>query len=132
MASNIPYGRYATVAIAGALFVMAAGQFWPGYQLDSTAKEAVEKAVDDALKPVATNFLPALCVELAQADPERSAKIESINAVKGYQKTSKLLDTGWVDVPGYTTLSPANKRILADGCQLLLFPPAEATNTAPG
>ena len=129
--TKTPIGGYVTAAVVGAIFVAIVGQFWPGYQLDSNAKEAVTKAVDTALKPVATDFLSTVCVQQAQADPEMAAKLEVINAAPSYEKNGKFRQTGWADIPGYD-LSAANKSLLVNDCQKLLFPPAEATNTTPG
>lgn len=116
-----------TSAVVAAIIVFG-GQFWPGYQLDSSAEKMAVDRTEVAVKAVATNILPALCASKAKSDPDAAKLTEVAALTSPSQQASKISDTEWVNFEGLT-LSSVNKRALADSCQKLLFPPTEAAKT---
>lgn len=94
---------------------------------DGNAEKMANDRAEAALKTVAINVLPAICVAQAQADLESATKLAEMSAVTGYQRTSKLVEASWTKIDG-VELSSANRSILADACGKLLFPATDASS----
>lgn len=95
-------------AVIGAFAVTMIGFSWGGWVTGGAADEAaaaLSKAdVVSALRPV--------CLENAEADPDRLAKFETIRAAAAYQRSAAVMATGWATMPGETEPN----RAVAEAC----------------
>ena len=62
-----------------------------------------------------------VCLDMAQADPDRAAKLAVIRDTQTYQRRNALMDTGWATVPG----AEAPDRDVAQACLASLDVDAE-------
>ncbi len=95
-------------AVVGAVFTMVAGFSWGGWV---TGGGAEEMASDMANDTVIAALLP-VCVDMAQNDIDRVAKLATIREASTYKRRDALMATGWATVPG----SDAPNRDLAQAC----------------
>jgi len=122
-------GGYVWTGVIVAVFFVAGGAIWPKYTLSWNLPAREQAAVDAAMKPVATTVLAQDCAEAARMDPDTATMTTVAALTSSSQQVNEILKTSWVNFEGIE-LSSANKRALADACQKLIFPPAEA-NAAP-
>ena len=83
-------------AIVGAVSVGVVGFTWGGWVTGSTAQDrAMSMSHDDVVAA-----LVPICLDMAQTDPDRMAKLSAIRDASTYQRRDALIDTGWATVPG--------------------------------
>jgi hypothetical protein len=95
-------------AAIGAVAVMALGFSWGGWM---TAGGASELAVNRAHEEVVAALVP-ICLQIAQDDPDRIAKLVTITEATTYQRRDAVMAAGWATVPG----AEAPDRDLAQAC----------------
>ncbi len=95
-------------AVAGAAVIGIVGFTWGGWVTGGTARErAMALAHDD----VVAAMVP-VCLDRAQSDPDRMAKIVGIREATTYRRRDALMETGWATVPG----RDAPDRDIAQAC----------------
>jgi len=86
-------------ALSGAAFVTIVGFVWGGWVTGGTAHDrAIAMSRDD----VVAAMVP-VCLGMAQADPDRVAKLAVIRDTQTYQRRNALMAAGWATVPGAET-----------------------------
>ncbi|MEJ6396110.1 hypothetical protein V8J82_22840 [Gymnodinialimonas sp. 2305UL16-5] len=95
-------------AIAGAAIVAIAGFSWGGWMTSAGANELADELAQDR---VVAALVP-VCLEISNADPDRVALIEAIQAASGFRRRDALIEAGWATVPG----ADAPNRDLALAC----------------
>ena len=104
-------------AVIGAVVVGVGGFTWGGWVTGGTARDrAMAMSRDD----VVAAMVP-VCLDMAQADPDRAAKLAVIRDTQTYQRRNALMDTGWATVPG----AEAPDRDVAQACLASLDVDAE-------
>ncbi len=99
-------------AIIGAIAFGIVGFTWGGWVTGGTANDrAMAMSHDD----VVAAMVP-VCVGIAEADPKRAAKLETIRAAATYKRRDALMDAGWATMPGSETPS----RDIANACLVSL------------
>lgn len=83
-------------AIAGAIAISILGFSVGGWTTGGSAQEMAE---DLAEKEVTQAMVP-LCVSMSKSDPERIAKMATIQEASGFSRRKAVLDTGWATLPG--------------------------------
>jgi hypothetical protein len=95
-------------AVIGAALVGIGGFTWGGWVTDATARDrAMAMSRDD----VVAAMVP-VCLDIAQADPDRAAKLAVIRETVSYQRRGALMEAGWATVPG----ADAPDRDIAQAC----------------
>lgn len=96
----------------GAVVVTVVGFSWGGWMTGGSANKMArtlaEIDVIAALTPV--------CVDLSRADPDRVAKLATINSAASYKQRDAVIAAGWATVPGTDTAN----RDLAQACMAAL------------
>ncbi|MCD1618032.1 hypothetical protein K7H20_08220 [Salipiger manganoxidans] len=83
-------------ALTGAILVAALGFTWGGWVTGRTANaQAMEMSRGD----VVASMVP-VCLDMAQQDPARDEKMETIRAASSYERRNALMAGGWATVPG--------------------------------
>ena len=95
-------------AVIGAAAVGIVGFNWGGWVTGGTAHE---KAMAMSHDDVVTAMVP-VCLDMAQADPDRAAKLAVIRDTQTYQRRNALMEAGWATVPG----AEAPDRDIAQAC----------------
>ncbi len=83
-------------AAIGAVALAVLGFSWGGWQTAGGAATRAQTASHDS---VIAAMVP-VCLDLAQSDPERSAKMETIRAASTYKQKDAVMSAGWATVPG--------------------------------
>lgn len=95
-------------AVIGAAAVSILGFTWGGWVTGGTAEErAMALSHDD----VVAAMVP-VCLDMAQTDPDRAAKLAVIRDAQTYQRRNALMEAGWATVPGFD----APDRDIAQAC----------------
>lgn len=94
-------------------FVGAAGACLLGFTLGgwTTGNGAREMAQKLASDEVTLAMVP-VCLNMSAADPDRTAKLATLQEASAYNRRRALMETGWATPPGSDTPS----RDLADAC----------------
>ena len=95
-------------AVIGAALVGVVGFTWGGWVTGGTAKD---RAMAMSHEDVVASMVP-VCLEMAQSDPARAEKLETIRAASTYQRRDALMEAGWATVPG----TDAPNRNIAQAC----------------
>jgi hypothetical protein len=104
-------------AVAGGVIVAIGGFTLEGWMTEGNANQM---ARDLASESVVAAFVP-ICVERAENDPERIAKLATIRqATTAVRQRDALLAAGWAEIPG----DAAASRNLATACLAALDLPA--------
>lgn len=83
-------------ALIGVLATTVAGFSWGGWMTSGSANAmASTKAHDDVIAA-----LVPVCLDSAQNDPDRMARLATIRAASTYQRRDALIAAGWATVPG--------------------------------
>ncbi|WP_238368675.1 hypothetical protein [Mesobacterium pallidum] len=83
-------------AAIGAIVVAIGGFTWGGWVTGGTAQDrAMTMSHDD----VVAAMVP-VCLDMAQSDPDRLAKLATIRDASRYQRRDALIEAGWATVPG--------------------------------
>ncbi|UWQ79049.1 hypothetical protein K3725_17345 [Leisingera sp. S132] len=95
-------------ALIGAVAITIAGFSWGGWvtgsQADAMANSRSHSELIAALVPV--------CIDRAQTDSDRAAKLASIQEAMSYKRRDAVMAAGWATVPG----SEQPNRDLAQAC----------------
>lgn len=95
-------------ALIGAAAVGIGGFTWGGWVTGGTANDrAMAMAHDD----VVAAMVP-VCLDMAQADPDRAAKLAIIQEASSFRRRDALMEAGWATVPG----AEAPDRDIAQAC----------------
>jgi hypothetical protein len=95
-------------AVIGAAVVGIGGFTWGGWVTGGTAHD---RAMAMSRTDVVAAMVP-VCLDMAQADPDRAAKIAAIRNAQTYQRRNALMESGWATVPG----AEAPDRDIAQAC----------------
>jgi len=95
-------------ALVGAVAVSILGFSWGGW---ITSREAQEMADTFAAEQVTLAMVP-VCLDLSEADAERTAKLATLQEASGFQRRNAMMETGWATLPG----TDAPSRDLANAC----------------
>lgn len=95
-------------AAIGAATLAIVGFAWGGWVTNSTAQEQAATLSRDTL----TAAMVPVCLDIARSDPQRSAKIKTINEASRFQQRDALMDAGWATMPG----SDVPDRDIAEAC----------------
>jgi hypothetical protein len=101
-------------ALVGAVLVGIVGFTWGGWVTGGTSNE---RALAMSRGDVVAAMVP-VCLDLARADPERNAKLDTIRAASTYQRRDALMAAGWATVPG----AEGPDRDIAQACLTALAP----------
>jgi hypothetical protein len=95
-------------AVVGAAAISILGFTWGGWVTGGTAQDrAMSMSRDD----VVAAMVP-VCLDMAQTDPDRAAKLTVICDAQTFQRRNALMEAGWATVPG----SDAPDRDIAQAC----------------
>lgn len=83
-------------AMIGAVFVGVVGFKWGGWVTSGTANE---RAMAVSRQDMIEAMVP-VCLDIAQADPSRANKLETIRGALSYQRRDALMAAGWATMPG--------------------------------
>ncbi|MBT55639.1 MAG: hypothetical protein CMF72_19845 [Mameliella sp.] len=95
-------------ALVGAVAVSILGFTWGGW---TTAGSAEEMADSFAAEQVTLAMVP-VCLDLSEADAERTAKLVTLREASSFQRRNAMMETGWATLPG----TEAPNRDLANAC----------------
>lgn len=95
-------------ALIGGVFVAFAGFSWGGWVTGGTAHDrAVSMSHDDVI----SSMVP-VCLDIAQSDPDRAGKLDTIRSAESYKRRDAVMEAGWATVPG----ADAPDREIAQAC----------------
>ena len=95
-------------AVIGAALVGVVGFTWGGWVTGGTAND---RAIAMSQDNVVSSMVP-VCLEMANSDPARAEKLETIRAASTYQRRDALMETGWATASG----TDAPNRDIAQAC----------------
>ncbi|WP_375266878.1 hypothetical protein [Planktotalea sp.] len=95
-------------AIIGAVGLAIVGFNWGGWTTSGAAEQMAQNRADEA---VTTAMVP-ICLSASKADPEREAKLATINQATRFKRRDAVMDAGWANLPGAETPD----RDLAEAC----------------
>ena len=95
-------------AVIGAAVVGIGGFTWGGWVTGGTAHD---RAMAMSHDNVVAAMVP-VCLDMAQTDPDRAAKLAVIRDTQTYQRRNALMEAGWATVPG----AEAPDRDIAQAC----------------
>ncbi|MAC77704.1 MAG: hypothetical protein CML66_06530 [Rhodobacteraceae bacterium] len=95
-------------ALIGATALAIVGFAWGGWVTGGTAQDMAENRAQEEL----TSAMVPVCLDKALADPQRSAKLETIGAATRFRQRDALMDAGWATMPG----SDSPDRDIAQAC----------------
>lgn len=101
-------------AAIGAVAVAIFGFTWGGW---TTHGGAMAMAEDFAADEVTMAMVP-VCLNMSATDPDRVAKLATVQEASGFDRRKAMMATGWATVPGSDKAD--NKLVLAciDGLEL--------------
>lgn len=99
----------------GAAGLGIGGQWLPGYQLDSTA----EDAVSNALSQGRVQTLALFCAAKARGDPDASLLTTISAQSSAYQRVTDISKTSWIQFTDIE-LSNSEARKVAEACDKIL------------
>ncbi len=95
-------------AFVGAIAVSILGFTWGGW---TTSSNAQKMAQTHATEEVTLAMVP-VCLDMSAADPDRIAKLATVQEATAYNRRKAMMDTGWATLPG----SDRPSRDLAEAC----------------
>ena len=95
-------------AAAGAVAISILGFSWGGWMTGGNADKMAEQMAADEV----TLAMVPVCMNLSDADPERTTKLATVQEASGYSRRKAMMDTGWATLPG----ADAPSRDLAEAC----------------
>ncbi|MCU9850506.1 hypothetical protein OEZ60_21210 [Defluviimonas sp. WL0024] len=98
--------------VIGAVVIMVVGFSWGGWMTSGTANKMARTLAEDE---VITALTP-VCIEMSRADPDRIAKLATINSAASYKQRDAVIAAGWATVPG----TEIANRDLAQACMAAL------------
>lgn len=95
-------------ALVGAIAVTIVGFNWGGWTTGSNAEKMAKIFANEEV----TQAMVPVCLDMSAADPERVAKLATIQDATTYKRRNAIMDTGWATLPG----TEAPNRDLAEAC----------------
>jgi len=99
--------KHLTLGVAGAaVLILIGGQFWPGYQLDTTANDAIKKAETRG----GTVALATVCAAQFKALPDAEIRLATLGEVRTSTMPAAravITESGAALLPGTETPSSA-------------------------
>jgi len=95
-------------AIVGAVAATILGFAWGGWTTGGNAEKMAKSFASDEV----TRAMVPVCLDMSAADPERVAKLATIQDATGFNRRRAVMDTGWATLPG----TEAPNRDLAVAC----------------
>ncbi len=95
-------------ALGGAVVLTIIGFTLGGWTINSS----VQTIARDLAKDEVTSAMVSACVDMSAADPERIAKLASLEKLSGLERRNAMMETGWATRSGSDTPDPD----LADAC----------------
>ena len=94
-------------AAIGAATIAILGFTWGGW---TTSGGATAMAEDFAADEVTMAMVP-VCLDMSATDPERVAKLATIQGASSFDRRKAMIATGWATIPG--SEKPSNDLVLA-------------------
>lgn len=95
-------------AVVGAIVVSLLGFNWGGWTTESNAESQAQAR---AAQEVTLAMVP-ICLDISATDPERAAKLTTLQDVTVFNRNKAMMATGWATPPGFD----APSRDLAVAC----------------
>ena len=108
-AAKVKYGVWGL--ICGAVIAMIVGFAWGGWTTSGTTKRMGDEAVLAARA--------AICVAQFMKDPNHQEKLQELEKVSSYQRSTFIEKGGWDKMPGEQKASFTVGRACADGLEYL-------------
>jgi hypothetical protein len=108
-AAKVKYGVWGL--ICGAVLAMIIGFAWGGWTTSSTTQKMGEEAVLAARS--------AICVAQFMKDPNHQEKLQELEKISSYQRSTFIEKGGWDKMPGEQKPSFDVSRACADGLEYL-------------
>jgi hypothetical protein len=83
-------------AVMGAIVATVVGFSWGGWTTGSTAEDMAKTFARDEV----TLAMVPVCLDMSAADPERIAKLATIQGANSYNQRKAIMATGWATLPG--------------------------------
>jgi hypothetical protein len=109
-AAKVKYGVWGL--ICGGILAMIIGFAWGGWTTSGTTKRLGDEAV------LATRA--AICVAQFMKQPNAQEKLQELEKVNAYQRSTFIEKGGWDKMPGEEQASHAVARACADGLEVLM------------
>jgi hypothetical protein len=109
-AAKVKYGVWGL--ICGAVLAMIIGFAWGGWTTRSTTQKMGEEAVLAARS--------AICVAQFMKDPNHQEKLQELEKISSYQRSTFIEKGGWDKMPGEEKAGYAVARACADGLEVLM------------
>ncbi len=94
-------------AAIGAVTLAILGFSWGGWMTSGSAKAMADELAADQV----TMAMVPVCLDMSAADPERVAKLATVQAASRFDRRKALIATGWATIPG--SEKPSNDLVLA-------------------
>jgi len=109
-AAKVKYGVWGL--ICGGIIAMIIGFAWGGWSTSGTTTRMGEEAVLAARA--------AICVAQFMKQPDHQEKLQELEKVSSYQRSTFIEKGGWDKMPGEQQASYAVARACADGLEVLM------------
>jgi hypothetical protein len=109
-AAKVKYGVWGL--IGGAIIAMIIGFAWGGWTTSSTTKRMGDEAVLAARA--------AICVAQFMKEPNHQEKLQALEKVSSYQRSTFIEKGGWDKMPGEEKAGDAVARACAAGLEVLM------------
>ena len=109
-AAKVKYGVWGL--IGGAIIAMIIGFAWGGWTTASTT----QRMGDEALLAARA----AICVAQFMKQPNPQEKLQELEKISSYQRSTFIEKGGWDKMPGEEKAGPMVARACADGLEVLL------------
>src|SRR4029453_3881856 len=109
-AAKVKYGVWGL--ICGAVIAMIVGFAWGGWTTSSTTKRMGDEAVLAARA--------AICVAQFMKEPNHQEKLQELEKVSSYQRSTFIEKGGWDKMPGEEKAGYTVARACADGLEVLM------------
>jgi hypothetical protein len=109
-AAKVKYGVWGL--ICGAIIAMIIGFAWGGWTTASTTKRMGDEAILAARA--------AICVAQFMKEPNHQEKLQELEKVSSYQRSTFIEKGGWDKMPGEEKASSTVARACAEGLEVLM------------
>ena len=109
-AAKVKYGVWGL--IGGAIIAMIVGFAWGGWTTSSTTTRMGDEAVLAARA--------AICVAQFMKEPNHQEKLQELEKVSSYQRSTFIEKGGWDKMPGEERAGSTVARACADGLEVLM------------
>ncbi len=101
-------------ALTGAVVASVLGFTWGGWTTNGNAQEL---AKSHAAEEVTLAMVP-VCLDISATDPQRAAKLATLQGVSGFNLSKAMMATGWATPAGYDEPSRTLAKACAEGLEL--------------